>query len=164
MAYKRSHTTMKKETLVLVMMALFSLCVTSCSKDDDVDLGNFDYPQAELFGTWKASTIYANGRWIVVSDYPRYNMSITFNKNGTFSGEGYLGNGSGTYKLSGKTITTYVDGMVYATYYVSSYNAGVADFTITIGKESLRMYAYNTNYSGLDEGHVTAIIPPSTNN
>lgn len=133
---------------------------SSCSKDDDMDLGNFDYPLAELFGTWKASTIHASGRWIAVSDYPRYNMSITFNKNGSFSGEGYLGNGSGTYKVSGKTITTYVDGKVYATYYVSSYNAGVADFTITIGKESIRMYAYNTNYNGDGEGH--SIISPST--
>jgi hypothetical protein len=153
---------MKRVSLFIALLTM-GIVFSSCSKDDDVDLGNFDYPLAELFGTWKASTIYASGRWIAVSDYPRYNMSITFNKNGTFSGEGYLGNGSGTYKLSGKTITTYVDGNVYATYHVSSYNAGIADFTITIGKESLRMYAYNTNYSGLDEGHGTAIIPPSTN-
>lgn len=150
---------MRKICLLIALFAI-GIMVSSCSKDDDVDLGSFDYPTEQLFGTWKASTIYASGRWIAVSDYPRYNMSITFNRDGTFSGEGYLGNGSGTYKLSGKTITTYVSENLYATYYVSSYNAGVADFTITIGKESIRMYAYNTNYNGDGEGH--SIISPTT--
>ena len=147
--------------IMFIALSIMSIMFLSCSKNDDVDLGSFDYPTSELFGTWKASVIHANGRWIVVSDYPQYSMSITFNDDGTFKGEGYLGYGSGTFKLNGKTITTYVDGKLYATYYVSSYKEGVAEFTITIGKESLSMHAYNVYYKGSHSGSVTP--PPFVN-
>lgn len=53
MAYKHPPITMKKISCVMLLLAMLSLCVTSCSKDDDVDLGTFDYPTNELFGTWK---------------------------------------------------------------------------------------------------------------
>lgn len=152
---------MKKSFLWIALFAM-SVMLTSCSKDDDVDLGQFDYPINELFGTWKASIIWVGSRYITVSHYPQYAMQITFNSDGTFRGSGYLGDGSGTYKVSGKTITTYVDGGVYATYYVTKYEQGAADFTITIGKESIRMWAYNADYDG--DRSATAITPPSTMN
>ena len=147
MAYKHPPTTMKNISCMMFILAMLSLCVTSCSKDDDVDLGTFDYPTDELFGTWKASTIYVKGyfRWIIVEDNPQYNMSITFNPDGTFSGEGYLGNGSGTYKLYGKTITTYIDGKVYIVYTVNELSSRVANITLTMGKESIDMYVYKSS-------------------
>lgn len=64
-------------------------------------------------------------------------MSITFNSDGAFSGEGYLGNGSGKYRLYGKTITTYIDGKVYITYTVNDLSSGVANITATIGGSQL---------------------------
>lgn len=132
---------------MMFILAMLSLCVTSCSKDDDVNLGTFDYPTDELFGTWKASTIHVKGsfRWIIVEDNPQYNMSITFNPDGTFSGEGYLGNGSGTYKLYGKSITTYIDGKVYIVYTVNELSSRVANITLTMGKESIDMYVYKSS-------------------
>ena len=147
MAYKHPPITMKKISCVMLLLAMLSLCVTSCSKDDDVDLGTFDYPTNELFGTWKASTIYikVSLRWIIVEDNPQYNMSITFNPDGTFSGEGYLGNGSGTYKLHGKTITTYIDGKVYIVYTVNELSSRVANITLTMGKESIDMHVYKSS-------------------
>ena len=147
MAYKHPPITMKKISYVMLLLAMLSLCVTSCSKDDDVDLGTFDYPKDELFGKWNASTIHVKGslRWIIVEDYPRYKMSITFNSDGTFSGEGYLGNGSGTYRLFGKTITTYIDGKVYITYTVNDLSSGVANITATMGGESIDMYVYKSS-------------------
>lgn len=152
---------MKKKFLWIALLAM-GIVLSSCSKDDDVDLGQFDYPINELFGTWKASTIWVGSSYIAVSNHPQYAMSITFNSNGTFNGNGYLGNGSGTYKVNGKTITTYVDGGIYATYYVTKYEQGMADFTITIGKESIRMYAYNVDYNGDRTG--TVITPPTATN
>ena len=103
-----------------------------------IDLGSFDYPTNELFGTWKASVIHVKGslKWIIVEDYPKYKMSITFNSDGTFSGEGYLGNGSGTYRLYGKTITTYIDGKVYATYTINDLSSSIADITLAMEEES----------------------------
>lgn len=146
MAYKYSTTTMKKVFSMMSLLVMLNFCMTSCSKDD-VDLGSFDYPTDELFGKWNASVIHVKGslRWIVVSEYPRYSMSITFNRDGTFSGEGYLGNGSGTYRLHGKTITTYIDGKVYATYTVNDLSSSIADITLTMGGESIDMTVYKSS-------------------
>jgi len=147
MAYKHPKTTMKKIFSMMFLLAMLNFCMTSCSKDD-VNLGSFDYPTDELFGTWNASVIHVKGslRWIVVENYPRYKMSITFNSDGTFSGEGYFGNGSGTYRLYGKTITTYIDGKVYITYTVNELSSGVADITLTKGGESMDITVYKSSH------------------
>jgi len=135
----------KKKLLFLSVLFTLSFCAISCSSDDE-DLGSFDYPIDELVGTWNASVIHVKGSigWIIVDDYPQYRMSITFNRNGTFSGEGYLGYGSGTYKLSGKNIITYVDGKVYITYTVNELSSGVANITLTGDGESIEMYVYKS--------------------
>jgi hypothetical protein len=140
MAYKRPPTTMKKVTHVMILLAMLSLCLTSCSKDDD-DV--FAYPMEQLYGKWKATELKVDGRWYDVTKYPytRFGMNITFYENGTFYGSGYLGNGSGTYKVNGKTITTYVSGKEYAVYTVNSLNSSKADLTLKMGTESLQMKA-----------------------
>lgn len=147
MAYKRPQRMMRKVISMMSLLVMFNLCLSSCSKDD-VDLGSFDYPTDELFGTWDASIIHVKGslRWIAVSEYPRYSMSITFNRDGTFSGEGYLGNGSGTYKLHGKTITTYIDGKVYATYTINDLSSSIADITLAMGGESIDLKVIKSSY------------------
>lgn len=124
----------------MFLLAMLSLCVTSCSKDDD---GSFSYPMEQLYGKWKATELKVDGRWYDVTKYPytRFGMNITFYENGTFYGSGYLGNGSGTYKVSGKTITTYVSGKEYAVYTVNSLNSIKADLTLRMGNESLQMKA-----------------------
>ena len=89
MAYKRPQRMMRKVISMMSLLVMFNLCLSSCSKDD-VDLGSFDYPTDELFGTWDASIIHVKGslRWIAVSEYTRDSMSITFKRDGNFSGEG----------------------------------------------------------------------------
>ncbi len=131
---------MKKVTHVMILLAMLSLCLTSCSKDDDDD---FAYPMEQLYGKWKATELKVDGRWYDVTKYPytRFGMNITFYENGTFYGSGYLGNGSGTYKVNGKTITTYVSGKEYAVYTVNSLNSSKADLTLKMGTESLQMKA-----------------------
>ena len=123
------------------MLAVISaICVSSCSKDDD---DKFDYPLETLLGTWNAKEIYVDGKWYDVTQYPytKFGMSITFYSNGKFYGSGYFGTGSGTYKTSGKTITTYIDDEVYATYTVNSLASTTADLTMQMGNSSLRMKA-----------------------
>jgi heat shock protein HslJ len=140
MAYKRPPTAMKKVTHVMILLAMLSLCLTSCSKDDDDD---FAYSMEQLYGKWKATELKVDGRWYDVTKYPytRFGMNITFYESGTFYGSGYLGNGSGTYKVNGKTITTYVSGKEYAVYTVNSLNSSEADLTLKMGTESLQMKA-----------------------
>ena len=124
----------------MILLAMLSLCLTSCSKDDDDD---FAYPMEQLYGKWKATELKVDGRWYDVTKYPytRFGMNITFYESGTFYGSGYLGNGSGTYKVNGKTITTYVSGKEYAVYTVNSLNSSEADLTLKMGTESLQMKA-----------------------
>ena len=140
MAYKHSTNPMKKLSVLMLLAAFFTLCVTSCSKDDDDD---FAYPMEQLYGKWKAVELKVDGRWYDVTKYPytRFGMDITFYENGKFYGSGYLGNGSGTYKVSGKTITTYVDGKEYAVYTVNSLSGIEADLILRMGSESLQMKA-----------------------
>ena len=129
---------MKRLTFMMLLVAFFTLCVTSCSKDDD---DSFAYPMEQLYGKWKAVEIKVDGRWYDVTRYPytRFGMNITFYENGTFYGSGYLGNGSGTYKVSGKTITTYVSGKEYAVYTINSLSGYKADLTLRMGSETLQM-------------------------
>ena len=140
MAYKLSTNAMKKLTIMMLLAAFFTLCVTSCSKDDD---DSFAYPMEQLYGKWKAVEIKVDGRWYDVTKYPytRFGMDITFYENGKFYGSGYLGNGSGTYTVSGKTITTYVSGKEYAVYTVNSLNGNEADLALRMGGETLQMKA-----------------------
>ncbi len=132
-----------KKIISLMLMTVLSVCLTSCSKNE-VNLGTFDYPLEDLFGTWKVTMIHVEGsaKWIVVDDYPEYSMSITFNSDGTYRGEGYLGNGSGTYSLHGKTITTYVDGKVYLTYTVKDLSSTSANVIISSGGENIELHVY----------------------
>ena len=140
MAYKHSTNAMKKLTIMMLLAAFFTLCVTSCSKDDD---DSFAYPMEQLYGIWKAVEIKVDGKWYDVTKYPytRFGMDITFYENGKFYGSGYLGNGSGTYSVSGKTITTYVSDKEYAVYTVNSLNGNEADLTLRMGSETLQMKA-----------------------
>src|SRR5574344_955051 len=140
MAYKISTNAMKKLTIMMLLAAFFTLCVTSCSKDDD---DSFAYPMEQLYGKWKAVEIKVDGRWYDVTKYPytRFGMDITFYENGTFYGSGYLGNGSGTYTVSGKTITTYVSGKEYAVYTINTLNGNEHDLTLRMGRETLQMKA-----------------------
>ena len=136
MAYKHSPYAMKKLTFMMLLAAFFTLCVTSCSKDDD---DSFAYPMEQLYGKWKAVEIKVDGKWYDVTKYPytRFGMDITFYEGGRFYGSGYLGNGSGTYTVSGKTITTYVSGREYAVYTVNSLIVSEADLTLRMCNESL---------------------------
>ena len=122
----------------MFLLAMLSLCVTSCSKDDEDD---FAYPMEQLYGKWKATELKIDGSWYDVTRYPytRFGINITFYEDGTFYGSGYLGNGSGTYKVSGKTITTYVSGKEYAVYTINSLSGNKADLILRMGSETLQM-------------------------
>ena len=136
MAYKHSPYAMKKLTFMMLLAAFFTLCVTSCSKDDD---DSFAYPMEQLYGKWKAVEIKVDD--VTKYPYTRFGMDITFYEGGKFYGSGYLGNGSGTYTVSGKTITTYVSGKEYAVYTVNSLSGNEADLTLRMGSETLQMKA-----------------------
>lgn len=108
------------------MVALVGLVValSGCSKDDEPS-NAFDYPMETLYGTWRVTHIeQKNGSMLDVTTpiaervfEPTY---ATFNADGTYSGRGAFGDGSGTYKAKGKTISCFVDGQEYLKYDVIS--------------------------------------------
>lgn len=127
---------MKKILFLLAMLPMFVF--SSCSDDDD-----FDYPMETLYGTWNATDVKVDGRWYDVTTYPytKFGMSISFRSDGTFSGKGYFGTGSGTYEATGNTIITYLDGEEYMSYTVNSLSDKNAELTMSMDGESIDIKA-----------------------
>lgn len=104
-------------TLLAVITVGLSTVFTSCSSDDDEN--KFDYPMETVYGTWETSAVkLKNGNWIDITSwlYASYRAKATFYSDGTYTGSGALGNGSGTYTAKGRTIVTYVNGKEYIRY------------------------------------------------
>lgn len=99
------------------------MALVGCSEDDEHQVFNYDLEM--LYGTWRVTEIeQSDGSFFDVTTTvgemvfePTY---ATFNEDGTYSGRGFFGNGSGTYKAVGNTIYTYVDGEEYMRYEVIS--------------------------------------------
>ncbi|MFR8834971.1 hypothetical protein [Bacteroides nordii] len=99
-----------KQTLLFLTITL-SIVFTSCSKDDDEP--KFNYDINTLIGTWEITEVDTGDGytiWILGA------TSATFNSDGSYVGKGYFGNGSGTYKAEGNTITCFVDGKEFLKY------------------------------------------------
>lgn len=118
-----------KKLALLAFICAFTLL--SCSKDDNNS--NFDYPLETLYGTWDGVALRTSKTdWIDITKYPytKYEFGITFNKDNTYYGFGYFGNGSGTYTAIGKKITTYVDGKEYLFYDIKKLEARTTEVTM----------------------------------
>lgn len=123
---------------MLLLIATISF-LPSCSSDDDEP----DDIKSQMIGTWDATAVRFDGdaNWTDITKYPSLALSITFNKDGSYSGSGALGNGSGTYTVSGKTIKTYVGGELYGTYYVKTVSGNYAELSLTMGNSSMEIKA-----------------------
>lgn len=127
---------MKRLITIATALLMAALCLASCQKEDG---WAFDYPQETLCGgTWNGTAVFSDGNWVDITspEFSKLQFSIRFNADGTYYGRGYFGNGSGTYKVSGKTISTYVDGNLYYTYTVKTMSGNDAELTMTSAKGS----------------------------
>lgn len=117
---------MKKLLFIMAMMLpLFTFI--GCSDDDEKKIPD---EMKNIYGTWLLNQVdTGNGDGYV--DWPMEETSATFNEDGTYSGSGYFGNGSGTYKLEGSTITCFVGGKEFVKYDIIS---------LTENNCELRMY------------------------
>lgn len=95
--------------MAVAFMAVVTLSLASCSKDDK------DEPsKSDIVGTWVLSQVSSDNSKFIA--WPFEKTSASFNSDGTYYGKGYFGTGSGTWKQKGNTITTYVGGEVYIQY------------------------------------------------
>ncbi len=122
----------------MLLLATMMVFIPSCSKDDDEP----DDIKSQMIGTWDATSVkFSDTDWVDITNYPSMALSITFNKDGSYSGRGALGNGAGTYTVSGRTIKTYIAGELYGTYYVKTVTGNYAELTLTMGKSSMEIKA-----------------------
>lgn len=121
---------MKKFLGIVLLCATIVFAFSSCSKSEEEDA--FDYPMSTLYGKWEGTAICYDGNWIDISSwyFEDLSFSIEFNADGTYYGRGLWGNGAGTYKATGRSIITYVDGQRYLTYYVKSLSNSIAEITM----------------------------------
>ena len=116
-------------SFLMTIMVAISLCIAiqSCSKEDDE---KFNYPLETLYGTWEINEVKTSES----GSYTTWRLkttTATFNNDGSYSGRGYFGNGSGTYKAVDNTITTYVNEKVYIVYTVLSLTGSTAELKMS---------------------------------
>lgn len=122
----------------MLLLATLMVSFTACSDDKDEP----DDIKSQIVGTWDATSVkFSDSDWIDISNRPSMSLSITFNSDGSYYGRGALGNGRGTYTVSGKTIKTYVDDELYGTYYVKNLDGRNAELTLTMGSSSMEIRA-----------------------
>lgn len=120
-------------TKIFALLALIcAFTFLGCSKDDDNS--DFDYPLENLYGTWYGVAIRTSSSsdWMDITKdpYTRFEFGIKFNRDNTYYGFGYFGNGSGTYTAIGKRITTYVDGKEYLYYEIKQLSSTTSEATM----------------------------------
>lgn len=130
---------MKKLLFSLVLIVTATMCLSSCSESDEEIFG---LSPEVIYGHWVATDVLVDGKWVDITNpiYKSLGVSITFNKDKTFRGDGYFGTGSGTYEFTGKkTITTYLNKEVYAVYTIKSINGNTAVISMAMDNSSIDM-------------------------
>lgn len=124
---------MKK--LLLLVAAIGCVAFTGCSKDDD-ESNNL---KEQIIGTWDATAVQfsSDNNWLDVTNYPNLALSISFYDDNTYHSRGALGSGDGTYKIQGKTVATYIDGDLIATYEIKSISNTNIEVLMTMNGETL---------------------------
>lgn len=126
---------MKKFLFIFSAIMGLTTLQTSCKKDDPAPQ-RFEYALETLHGTWRITHIETKDGAMFDVTTPIAAKTIkptyaTFNADGTYSGRGYFGEGSGTYKASGKTITCYIDGTEFMKYDVLSLSGNICELRMS---------------------------------
>lgn len=108
----------KWNVLTIMMIAMMSVCVVSCSKDDDDGL---DSPIAqEIIGTWYASDTSTN-RYCTVTFYNNGTGELFSEYHGKYGSSNSEMTGTFTWRCEGDRIITYGE------YVYIDYNDGTVD-------------------------------------
>jgi len=121
----------KKMKKALFIITVTSLIFFGCKKENL-------FKVSDMYGTWDATDLCLDDKWIKVNQNPEYETTATFNPDGKYSGAGYFGNGSGTYTVHENTIfVSFWFGSL--TYEVKKFNKkrGTAEVTMNMGTRSI---------------------------
>lgn len=124
---------MKKTLFPLLLVVVLPMLFIGCSNHNQP---TFDYDIKILHGKWRITHVeQKDGSMFDVTTAiaekvfkPTY---ATFNQDGTYTGIGAFGYGSGTYTAIGKTITTFISGEQYLKYNVVSLTESRAELIMS---------------------------------
>lgn len=87
---------MKKIIVFMLVLLSSTLCLSSCSKDDDINLS-----KESVIGTWDVIWAEMDGESL---DVPAGYVYITLNNDGSYKVVMFSDRYSGTYKIEGNTV------------------------------------------------------------
>jgi len=87
---------MKKIIVFMLVLLSSTLCLSSCSKDDDINLS-----KESVIGTWDVTWAEMDGESL---DVPAGYVYITLNNDGSYKVVMFSDRYSGTYKIEGNTV------------------------------------------------------------
>lgn len=87
---------MKKIIVFMLVLLSSTLCLSSCSKDDDINLS-----KESVIGTWDVIWAEMDGESL---DVPAGYVYITLNNDGSYKVVMFSNRYSGTYKIEGNTV------------------------------------------------------------
>lgn len=137
----------KKMSLAFKATMMMAVCVlaigfSSCTKDNEYS--SSDEIATNIIGTWEIEQYDGDDGY---EPWTYKTTSATFHKDGTYSGSGQFGNGSGTYKIKGNTITCYVNGEKFLVYKVINLSGNKATLSVTdaANTDTLMIICMKTN-------------------
>lgn len=130
-----------KKGLRYIVFAIASLLLYSCGKDNGAETpsNNFTLNRDDIIGCWKViQAKYDEGA--KMTDWAFEDTYATFEENGLYKGEGYFGNGEGTYSVSGNVITTKVDNVPFIVYEVTGLEEDKANLIATLQSNQMKIW------------------------
>jgi hypothetical protein len=119
------------------------LLLYSCGKDNGAETpsNSFTLNRDDIIGCWKViQAKYDEGA--KMTDWAFEDTYATFEENGLYKGEGYFGDGEGTYSVSGNVITTKVNNVPYIIYEVTGIeeDKSKANLTATLQSNQMKIW------------------------
>ena len=149
-----------KKQLRDLLFAIFALLLIACGKDNGKDEPNntFTLNREDIIGCWQVAQAKFDES-AKMTDWPYEDTYATFEENGLYKGEGYFGNGKGTYSVSGNVITTKVDNVPYIVYEVTeiSEDKSKANLTATLQSNQMKIWMVVEKSEFLDVNPPTVI-------
>jgi len=109
---------------LLVLFAVATVLLSSCGKDDKKE--NESPYKSAIVGKWELT--HFDG--VDIGDIFDEKTTITFGADGSYSGAGAFGDGSGYYTLSDNNIKTFINNELFITYDIISLKDNVVEATM----------------------------------
>ena len=164
---------MKRLFLLFACISLLCGCEINISFGDteeetqtpDIEIENppteeVVFQRDSLYGEWKViKAKFAQDATMTAWEYEE--TYATFKENGIYEGEGYWGNGVGTYSITGNTITSYVDNVPYIKYEVLSLTGKEAEIKATIVSTSQNVWLLCEKVEYIDQKPSNDVVDDS---